>query len=63
MDAGVFIPLAFFAAVILIMALLNFAGLHDREMQTREVLGRAEIEHRARIAELDRELSRLRQGG
>ena len=63
MDAGVFVPLAFFAAVVLIVALSSFAGLHDREMQTRETLGRAEIEHRARMAELDRELSRARQGG
>jgi hypothetical protein len=63
MDAGVFVPLAAFAAVILIVALVNFAGLNDRETQTRESLGRAEIEHRTRMAELDRELARLRQGG
>lgn len=63
MDAGVFIPLAVFAAVVLIVALAGFAGLHDREMQTRESLGRAEIDHRTRMAELDRELARLRQGG
>ena len=63
MDAGVFIPLAAFAAVVLLVALTNFAGLHDREMQTRESLGRAEIEHRAQLADLDRELTRLRQGG
>ena len=63
MDAGVFIPLAVFAAVSLIVGLTSFAGLHDREMQTRENLGRAEIEHRTRMAQLDQELVRLRQGG
>jgi hypothetical protein len=62
MDAGVFIPLAAFAAVVLLVALTSFAGLHDREMRVRENLGRAEVDHRVRIAELDRELTRLRQG-
>jgi hypothetical protein len=63
MDAGIVIPLAGFAFVALIVALTNFAGIHDRETQTREALGHAEIEHRSRLAELDRELARLRQGG
>ena len=62
MDAGVFVPLAVFAAVVLIVALSSFAGLHDREMQTRENLARAEMEHRTRMAELDHELAKLRQG-
>jgi hypothetical protein len=62
MNAGIFVPLAAFAAVALIVALVSFAGLHDRETEMRESLGRAEIEHRTQIAELDRELTRLRQG-
>ena len=62
MDAGIFIPLAAFLAVVLIVGLINVAGLHDREMRTRESLNRAEMDHRARIAELDHELAKLRQG-
>lgn len=62
MDPGVFVPLAVSAFVVMIVALTSFAGLHDREMQTREALGRAEFEHRSHMAELDRELARLRQG-
>ena len=63
MEAGIFVPLAAFAGVVLLVALTSFAGLHDREMQIRENLGRAEIDHRARMTELDRELARLRQEG
>lgn len=62
MDPGVFVPLTAFAAVALIVALINFTKIHDREMEARETLGRAEIEHRTRLAELEREIARLRQG-
>jgi hypothetical protein len=63
METGVLVPLAAFAFVVLIVALLNFTAIHDRESRTREILSRSEMEHRARVAELDRELTRLRQGG
>ena len=63
MDPGILIPLAVFAMVVLIVALTGFAKIHDRETETRSSLGRAEAEHRARMAELDSELSRLKQRG
>ncbi len=62
MDEGILIPLCCFAAVVLIVALVNFAKIRDREVDLLSTLGRAEADHRARVAELDRELERLRQG-
>jgi hypothetical protein len=62
MDAGILIPLGCFAAVVLIVALVSFAKIRDREIDVLSALGRAEAEHRTRVAELDRELERLRQG-
>jgi len=62
MDEGILIPLACFAAVILVVALVTFAKIRDRELETLSTLGRAEAEHRSRVAELDRELNRLKRG-
>jgi hypothetical protein len=62
MDAGIVIPLGCFAAVVLIVALVSFAKIRDLEIQVLGNLGRAEAEHRTRVADLDRELQRLRQG-
>jgi hypothetical protein len=62
MDAGILIPLGCFAAVVLIVALVSFAKIRDREIEVLSTLGRAEAEHRTRVADLDRELERLRQG-
>jgi hypothetical protein len=62
MDDGILIPLASFAAVALITGLINFTKLQDLEARAREALGRAEMDHRERVAELDHELARLRQG-
>lgn len=60
MDAGILVPLAFFAAVILVVALIVFARVRDHEAETQQTLGRAEAEHRLRVAELDEALQRLR---
>ena len=62
MEAGVLVPLAVFAGVVIIIGLLNFSGLRDRELQTFESVRRMEAEHNIRMAELDRELQRLMQG-
>lgn len=62
MDAGVLIPLGAFAAVVLLVGLINFSSLHDREVATLDSVRRAETEHNARMAELDRELQRVRRG-
>jgi len=62
MNPGIMIPLSCFAAVILIVALVSFAKIRDLEIDVLGKLGRAEAEHRARLAELDREAQRLKQG-
>jgi hypothetical protein len=62
MDEGILIPLACFALVVLVVALVNFAKIRDRELEVLSTLGPAEAEHRTRVAELDRELDRLKQG-
>jgi hypothetical protein len=62
MDAGILIPLGVFAGVVLIVALVSFAKIRDREIEVLSTLGRAEAEHRSRVAELERELERLKQG-
>ncbi|HEV3279787.1 MAG TPA: hypothetical protein VG860_23575 [Terriglobia bacterium] len=62
MDAGVLIPLATFAAVVVIVGLVNFSGLRDRELTALESIRRLEAEHNLRMAELDRELRRVKQG-
>lgn len=61
MDAGVLIPLAVFAGVVVIIGLVNFSGIRDREWQTLESIRRMEAEHNLRMAELDREIQRVRQ--
>jgi len=62
MEPGLWIPLAGEAAVVLIVAMSQLAKVRDREVETHARLSQAEMEHRARLAELDLELSRLRQG-
>lgn len=62
MDAGILVPLGCFAAVVLIVALVSFARIRDLEIEVLGNLNRAEVEHRTRVADLDRELERLRQG-
>jgi hypothetical protein len=63
MDAGVLVPLAVFAGVVIIVGLVSFSGLRDRELQTFESVRRMEAEHNMRMAELDRELQRVTQQG
>jgi hypothetical protein len=62
MDSGVLVPLAVFAGVVIIVGLVNFSGLRDRELQTFESVRRMESEHNLRMADLDRELQRVQQG-
>ncbi|HXJ95403.1 MAG TPA: hypothetical protein VMT20_21380 [Terriglobia bacterium] len=62
MDTGILIPLSCFAMVVLVVALVTFAKIRDREIDVLNTLSRAEADHRTRVAELDRELDRLRRG-
>jgi len=62
MDAGILIPLSCFAMVVLVVALVTFAKIRDREIEVNSTISRAEADHRARLAELDGKLERARQG-
>lgn len=62
MNAGVVVPLAVFAAVVLIVALVSFVRLHDKESQTYGRQHQAEREHRDAMRRLDDELKRLKAG-
>lgn len=61
MDAGILVPLAVFAGVVLIVGLVSFSGIRDREWQTLESVRRMEAEHNLRMAELDHQIERLKQ--
>ena len=62
MDPGFWVPLAGEAAIVLIIAMTQFAKVRDREVETQAWLSQAEMDHRTRMAELDEQLKRLRQG-
>jgi len=61
MDAGILVPLAVFAGVVVIVGLVNFSGIRDREWQTLESIRRMEAEHNLRMAELDHQMERVKQ--
>lgn len=60
MGPGVLIPLACFAAVVIIIALVCFAKLHDVETQIYYRLRESEREHHEAMERLNGELMRLR---
>jgi hypothetical protein len=61
MDAGVFVPLAVFALVVLIVAITSMAKLRDKEMEVRQRLYTDELEHQRKMKELVLELERVNQ--
>ena len=62
MDAGILVPLAVFALVVLIVATTSFAKLRDKEMEVRQRLYREELQHQGRMKELALELERVKKG-
>jgi hypothetical protein len=54
------VPLAVFAMVVLIVGIVTFAKLRDKEMQVHATLHREQMEHQRRMKELEAELERLR---
>jgi hypothetical protein len=60
MDAGIFIPLAVFALVVLIVAITSVAKLRDKEMEVHQRLYTEELEHRRKMKELALELQRVK---
>jgi len=61
MDPEVFIPLAVFALVVLIVAISAFAKIHDKEVEVYWRSHLEEVEHQRKMKQLDLELGRVRQ--
>ncbi|HLY61290.1 MAG TPA: hypothetical protein VKV95_11115 [Terriglobia bacterium] len=62
MDTPFIIPLAFFAMVALIVAIVEVAKIRELEMEVRMRLHQEEMEHRRKVQELDQRLAQLKQG-
>jgi hypothetical protein len=60
MDAGIFIPLAGFAVVVLIVAITSVAKLRDNEVEVHRRLYTQELEHQRKMKELALELERVK---
>jgi len=60
MDAGVFVPLAVFACVVLVVAITSMAKLRDKEMEVHQRLYTEELEHQGKMKELALELERVK---
>jgi predicted Holliday junction resolvase-like endonuclease len=56
------IPLAVFAMVVLIVALVNVAKIQSLETEVHQKLHAQEMEHQRKMKELDLELQRINQG-
>ena len=59
MDTPFIIPLAVFAMVVLIVAIVSFAKLRETELEVHQKLHFEEREHQRKMAELNLELERL----
>ena len=62
MEAGVFVPLAVFAVVVLIVAIASMTKLRDREMEVHQRLYMEELDHQRKMKELSLELERVKHG-
>jgi hypothetical protein len=58
-----FIPLAVFAMVVLIVAIIQFVSIHDKEMEVHQKLHREEMDHQREMRELELDLERIKQRG
>lgn len=61
MNAGVFVPLAVFAMVVLIVAITAMTKLRDKEMEVHQRLRLEEMEHQRQMQELTSELERIKR--
>jgi len=62
MDQPFIIPLACFAMVALLVAIVNTVKTREHELDVRQRLHEAELEHRRKMSELDLELEKIKQG-
>ncbi len=63
MSSPFMIPLGAFLMVVLIVAIISFAKLRDKEMEVQQNLRLEEMEHQRKMKELEIELTRVRGGG
>jgi hypothetical protein len=62
MDPGIFIPLAVFGVVVLIVAITSVTKLRDNEVEVHQRLYKEQLEHQRKMKELALELERVKQG-
>lgn len=62
MDSPFIVPLALFAMVVLIVAIVSVMKIRDQENDVRLRLYQEEMEHRRKMQELEQQLAQVRQG-
>ena len=62
MDSPMIIPLAAFALVVVIVAIVHLMKIRDVEIDSLQRLHVEEMEHQRRMRELELELERIKQG-
>ncbi len=63
MDNPFLIPLGAFLMVVLIVAIVHFAKIRDKETEVEQNLRLEVMEHQRKMKELEIELTRVRGGG
>lgn len=61
MDTPFIIPLACFAMVVLIIAIVSMSKMRDKELEVHQKLHEEQLEHARKMKELEIELARIRQ--
>ncbi|MHB8652737.1 MAG: hypothetical protein ACYDA9_02545 [Terriglobia bacterium] len=61
MDSPFIVPLALFAMVVLIVALVSVMKIRDQENDVRLRLYQEELEHRRKMQELEQQLAQVKQ--
>ncbi len=62
MNSPLVIPLAIFALVVLIVAIVELAKIHEKETEARQRIRLEEMEHERKMRELNVNLEQVRQG-
>jgi len=61
MDSPLVVPLAVFAMVVLIVAIISVMKIRDQETDVRLKLYQEEMEHRRKMEELEQRLAQIKQ--
>jgi len=61
MDSPFIVPLAVFAMVVLIVAIISVMKIRDQETDVRLKLYQEEMEHRRKMQELEQRLAQIKQ--